>query len=305
MASRKKKDDEYPLIEPAKPVLFARGMHCSEISKEFLRDVAKLKGEQAKSTTGKNDFHPLEDEPAIEQLCLSKAAGLFVFANENKKRHNNIVLGRIYDTHVLDMIELGITKFESILACRKRTNNVDASSYECPLLLFQGEEFANAPEGSEIGTLQSLFLDLFRGHPAKELDLEAIDLALVFTCYPDKRVTLRGYRIAFSKSEDHKGSPKIELLEHGPNVDFVVRRTKLAAPNLAKLARKQPKLPGSGKTKNVSSDALRGVVGQIHMHKQNTDKLVTRSRFKKVLKRNVSTEDKDLKPKKTKSTEES
>jgi len=74
-----KKKKEAPLIEPAKPFLFARGTHCSETTKGVMRDIAKLKGDQAKSTTGKNDFHPMEDETGIEQLCRTKEAAFFAF----------------------------------------------------------------------------------------------------------------------------------------------------------------------------------------------------------------------------------
>ena len=280
----KKKAKEPPLIEPAKGLLFARGTHCSQMTKDVMRDFAKLKSFQSKLTTAKNDFHPFDDETGIEMLCKSKEAGLFAFGTDNKKRPHNLILGRTYDSHLLDMIELGVTKFESMLDCQKRCKTTAASAYWAPLLLFQGEEFANAHEGSEVATLKDLLIDMFRGPPVSKLDLEAIDLALVFTLLPDKTLQMRGFRVAFTKGSGN-GSPQTELLPHGPNVDFQIRRFRAAAPNLAKLARKQPKLPGSGKTKNVSSDMLKGLVGRIHMHKQDTNKLVTRSRFKKVLKR--------------------
>jgi ribosome production factor 2 len=202
----------------------------------------------------------------------------------------------LYDGHVLDMVEVGVTKFESMHDCQRRAKTTSASAFWAPFILFQGEEFANAPEGGDVATLKDLLLDMFRGQPAQTMDLEAIDLALVFTCLPDKAIQMRGYRILFTKGSGN-GSPQIELLEHGPNVDLEIRRFRAAAPNLAKLARKQPKLPGSGKTKNVTSDPLRGLVGQVHMHRQDMQKLVTRSRFVKALKRNSGERDKDSKKK--------
>jgi len=288
MATKKAK--EPPLVEPAKGFLFARGMHCSETTRGLMQDFARLKGDVGKTTTGKNDFHPMEDETGIERLCKSKGASLFAFASENKKRPKNLVLGRLYDGHLLDMVEVGVKEFESMANCQKRTKTAAASVFWAPLILFQGEEFANAQEGSDVATLKDLLLDMFRGKPAQSMDLEAIDLALVFTCQSDKTVQMRGYRVAFKKSTGH-GSPEIDLIEHGPNVELEIRRFRAAAPNLAKLARKQPKLPGSGKTKNVSSDPLRGLVGQVHMNKQDMNKLVTRSRFAKALKRKVGERD--------------
>ena len=121
------KAKEPPLNESAKGFLFARGTHCSETTKNVMKDLAKLKRHQSKPTTGKNDFHPLEDETGIENLCRSKRAGLFAFGTENKKRPNNVVLGRTYDEHLLDMVEVGITKFESMLECQKRAKSSTAS----------------------------------------------------------------------------------------------------------------------------------------------------------------------------------
>jgi hypothetical protein len=68
-------------------------------------------------------------------------------------------------------------------------------------LLFQGEGFANAPEGSPLFTLQSILVDFFHnGNNATALDLEAIDLALVFTSAGDK-VVMRGHRVRFGKKQ--------------------------------------------------------------------------------------------------------
>lgn len=286
---------EPPLIEPVKPCVFARGLKCSQVCKEAMTDLAKLKNDSAKLTTGKNDVRPMEDEPGVENLCNTFGAGLFVFAQENKKRPHNMVFGRVFDRKLLDMVEVGVTMFESMKDCQKRSKTTAASCYHAPLLFFKGEEFANANENSDLATFQSLLIDMFHGKPVKEIDLEAIDLALVFTSLPDGTVQMRGFRVAFAKHpaeageqivvENENKAPFVELVEHGPNIDFEIRRSRIASANLAKLARRTPKLPGSGNTKNVSNDPLRGLVGQIHMHKQDTNKLVTRSRFSKILKR--------------------
>jgi hypothetical protein len=37
-----------------------------------------------------------------------------MFGSHNKKRPNNLVIGHMYDYHVLDLIELGIEKFVSL-----------------------------------------------------------------------------------------------------------------------------------------------------------------------------------------------
>ena len=38
---------------------------------------------------------------------------LFAVGSHQKKRPDNLVLGRVYDSHILDMFELGIQDFKS------------------------------------------------------------------------------------------------------------------------------------------------------------------------------------------------
>ena len=40
---------------------------------------------------------------------------MFMFGNHNKKRPDNLILGRLYDYHLLDMFEFGLENFKVIL----------------------------------------------------------------------------------------------------------------------------------------------------------------------------------------------
>ncbi|KAG8320113.1 rRNA-binding ribosome biosynthesis protein rpf2 [Homalodisca vitripennis] len=71
-------------------------------------------------------------------------------------------------------------------------------------------------------------------------------------------------------------TPRVELEEIGPSVDFKLRRTKLASDDLFKLACKRPKSLKVKKVKNVTHDAFGTKLGRIHMTRQDVNKLQTR-----------------------------
>lgn len=55
-----------------------------------------------------NKILPFEDESALEFLGHKNDASLFMLGTSNKKRPDNIVMGRLFDFHVLDMVEFGV-----------------------------------------------------------------------------------------------------------------------------------------------------------------------------------------------------
>ena len=50
----------------------------------------------------------------LEFFCKKNDSSLFMLGNHNKKRPHNIILGRMYDYHLLDMFELGLENFVSL-----------------------------------------------------------------------------------------------------------------------------------------------------------------------------------------------
>ena len=58
-----------------------------------------------------HDFTPMEDASMIERTSIKYDASLFMVGSHQKKRPHNLVLGRIFDGHVLDMFEFGVENF--------------------------------------------------------------------------------------------------------------------------------------------------------------------------------------------------
>lgn len=59
-------------------------------------------------------MRPFDDYTPLEYLSQHNDHSLFMFGSHSKKRQNNLIIGRMYDYHVLDMFEFGIDKFISM-----------------------------------------------------------------------------------------------------------------------------------------------------------------------------------------------
>uniref|UniRef100_A0AAZ1X0M3 Ribosome production factor 2 homolog n=1 Tax=Oreochromis aureus TaxID=47969 RepID=A0AAZ1X0M3_OREAU len=97
----------------------------------------------------KNITRPFEDSTSLEFFSKKTDCSLFLFGSHNKKRPNNFIFGRLFDFHVLDMIELGIEKYVSL-------SEIKASKFPegtKPMLVFAGEAFDTDNEHRRLKSL--------------------------------------------------------------------------------------------------------------------------------------------------------
>ncbi|EFJ42816.1 hypothetical protein VOLCADRAFT_107061 [Volvox carteri f. nagariensis] len=255
-------------IEDAKRALFLYGNQTSQIVKDVLTDLYQLKRLEAQKFTRKNEnIRPFEPggETSLEFYCSRNNCPLFVLGSHSKKRPHNVVIGRLFDFHLYDALELGVEEFKAIRDFGAAGTGAQLGNKPC--VIFVGEKFESVPA---LALAKSLLLDMFRGEPVDKINLAGIDRVLMAVAEGDTRLQLRQYSIRFKKSGTR--IPKVALTEMGPRVAFSVRRYRLPPSDLQQDAMKQPKL-GKKKEKNVSSDALDGKVGRIYMPKQNMDTL--------------------------------
>ncbi|KAL1449626.1 hypothetical protein WDU94_002113 [Cyamophila willieti] len=257
---------EPKIIENHKQTLFLQGHKTSPTAVQCLKDFYHLKKPDGKMMSRKNDILPFEDATPIEGFSKKNDASMFCFASHNKKRPNNIVLGRMYDHNLLDMFELGIENYKSLSAFPASKFTYGAK----PCLIFAGEPFEM---NHEYKRLQNIFVDFFQREVVKGIRLQGVEHVLSFTA-ANERVYLRSYRILLKKSGTR--TPRVELEEIGPSVDFVLRRNKLASEELFKLACKRPKALKAKKVQNVKRDAFANKLGRVHVDKMNMEKLQTR-----------------------------
>ncbi|XP_020661016.1 ribosome production factor 2 homolog isoform X1 [Pogona vitticeps] len=257
---------EPKLTENTKNAMLIKGGNASSAVTEVLKDIYALKKPFAVLYKKKNITRPFEDQTSLEFFSKKSDCSLFLFGSHNKKRPNNLIIGRMYDYHVLDMVELGIEKFVPLK---------DIKSSKCPegtkpMLIFAGDAFDISEEHRR---LKSLLIDFFRGPVVPNIRLAGLEHVLHFTAV-DEKIFMRSYKVLLKKSGCK--IPRIELEEMGPSLDLVMRRTHLASDDLYKLSLKQPKALKPKKKKNISHDVFGTKYGRIHMQKQDLDKLQTR-----------------------------
>jgi len=282
---------EAKAIEKTKTAIFVRGTNCSDLVMKCMKDLSSLKKPFTINYNEKNDIRPFEDVTKMEFYCKKNDSSLFMLGNHNKKRPHNLILGRMFDYQLLDMVELGLENFKSL----QEFKNSKIASGTKPCLTFAGEPFADTTK-TEFQRLKSLLIDFFRGPEVENVRLAGIEHVLQFTAVENK-VLLRSYRIDLHKSGTKY--PRVELEEIGPSLDLVLRRTQLASEDLFKTACKQVKnVRGVKKVKNMSEDVFGNKMGQIHIPAQEIKKIQTRK--VKALKESKEEKIEEIKKKKEK-----
>ena len=184
---------EPKLVENPKAALLIRGTTCSGVIQELLRDLYIIKKPFATHFSRKNDIRPFEDATSIEFFSLKNDASLFAFGSHSKKRPHNLVLGRLFDHQMLDMVELGITQFQGLSSFAGAKSKEISSR---PLMIFDGDGFEH---GENLTQLRSLLLDFFRGQAVDKVNLRGLDHAIVCTAAADDQIKLRTYSLQLRK----------------------------------------------------------------------------------------------------------
>jgi ribosome production factor 2 len=61
-----------------------------------------------------HDLAPMDDASLVERITTKYDCSLFMVGNHQKKRPNNLVIGRTFDGHVLDMFEFTVSNYRSV-----------------------------------------------------------------------------------------------------------------------------------------------------------------------------------------------
>ncbi|KAJ0183340.1 hypothetical protein K1T71_001316 [Dendrolimus kikuchii] len=254
-------------IEGPKQCVFLQGRNPSERTRKLLKDIYDLKKPDAAYLSRKNDFVPFEDSSLIEKMCNKKEAALFGVGSHSKKRPHNIILGRTFDYGILDMIELGAESYKAM----SEFHNMKVLSGLKPCLVFNGPAW---DLNQDLKRLKSLFTDFFHREKVESIRLQGLEHVLSFAATDDGSIYFRSYKILLKKSGQR--TPRIELEEIGPSIDFKLRRTKLASDDLYKEACRIPREVKPLTKKNISRDAFGSKLGRIHMGRQDINRLQTR-----------------------------
>ena len=260
--------------ENPKNALFLKGNKTSEVCAGLLKDLNGMRKPCNKMLSRRNPIYPFDDETSIEFLCQKNDCSLFVMASHTKKRPNNLLLGRTFDGHILDMLELGINDCVTIddkIASHPGTEFKRLGSK--PLVLFLGDRWENE---MDYKSSRSMLLDLVKGsEDSGKINLASLDHVVCFTAAQDK-ILMRTYMLKLKKPTDGSNVPATKLLLSAPCADFSIRRTKWASLDLWRTAVRQPHQLVAKKAKNLSTNAMGDQLGRIHMEKQDWSTMQTR-----------------------------
>jgi ribosome production factor 2 len=232
-----------------------------------LKDLHTLKKPSAKLFTKRNMTRPFEDPSSVEFLCKANDASLFSYVSHSKKRPQNLVMGRLFDFQILDMIELSVDgpSFKPMSAfegTRQAVVRIDSK----PMFIFQGSEFESNPE---LKTFKSLLLDYFRGQVLDKINLAGLDRVVVCTAHKGV-VYFRHYGIILKTTGTKY--PRVELDLVGPSMDLKIRRVRTGQADLHKLSLQVPRTrPKTAMRKNKTQGKFGEAMGTIHLGRQNFD----------------------------------
>jgi len=155
------------LIENVKKSFIMKGHKSSETINSLLKELHTMRGADMSQLLMRktHDIYPFEDASQIENTSVKHDASLFAFGSHQKKRPDNLTFGRVFDGHILDMIECGVEKYKSM----SDYSNVNFISNDLkPLLIFQGEPFDNSDKHKRF---KNMLVDFFRIQDMEEADI--------------------------------------------------------------------------------------------------------------------------------------
>ena len=140
------------VIENPKKSFIMKGRKSSETLNELMKELHMMRGPGMSQLLVRktHDVAPMEDASFIENQAVKYDSSLFVVGSHQKKRPDNLVLGRVFDGHVLDMFEFGVENYRGMRSFRAAEH---ISSDLKPILLFQGEQFEVSEKHKRIKSL--------------------------------------------------------------------------------------------------------------------------------------------------------
>eukprot|EP00127_Corallochytrium_limacisporum_P002285 Clim_evm73s109 gene=Clim_evmTU73s109 len=267
-------------IEDVKHCLFIKGAKAGKQLSALMRDLYLYKKPHGILYSKKHEIRPFEDETQLLKYMERADAPAFIMFNHQKKRPENVIMGRSFNWQLYDMLEFGVENIKTLADFPGSKPPLGNK----PLFQFVGDEFEN---NEKHRMLKNMILDIYRGEEVTSLALQGLSHIFCLTAFDENRVIFQTMRIVLKKSGTR--IPRVEVENIGPNFDIVFRRHRVAPDDLAREALKQPAKKSAASRKNKEVDAMGAAAGRLYVNKQNLGKMQTRKM--KGLKRKHTEED--------------
>lgn len=212
---------------------------------------------------------PFEDASAIERIADRHDAGFICFGNHNKKRPNNMIIHRLYNHQILDMLEVGIEELKTL---QDFGNCASIEVGQQPILIFQGDAFDLS---ENFIRFKNMMIDFFRIKHLTELNILSAQRIITFTAKStDGNIVMQHFE-APKVSEALAGQGQIEVKEIGPKIAMKVRRVKNPDREAWKAATKVAKSKAKqlDKKRNISYNELGQKLGKAFIQHQDLSTL--------------------------------
>lgn len=300
-----------------KHTLLLKGRKTSNNMNKLLQELRSIQAPASKLLNKKNPIDIFSNSgssdnsgdgvSSLEFLLTKNDCHLFGMTTHNKKRPNNLILGRVFNHQLLDSVELGIQYYKSSIHSTSTRSGESSSATpddipkkrigSKPLLLFNGDIWNNVQEYSN---LRNLLIDFYRGDVVDKLVVTGLDHIIVFTTsYLNNQNTnlnnilihQRTYHLQLKKNpkigspstSSSVPTPIAHLTSTGPDLDMIIRRSLWATSELAMAARVQPRSSNADKKsaasmaakssrKNQTTNIFGETIGRLHLERQNIEK---------------------------------
>jgi len=90
-----------------------KGNKLSQTVDNVIKDLHLMRGKEFSKLNLRKarEIYPFDDVGFVEQLSAKQDCSLFCVGTHQKKRPDNLIMGRIFSGHLLDMFEFGVSNY--------------------------------------------------------------------------------------------------------------------------------------------------------------------------------------------------
>ena len=237
------------IIEGPRGIMVTRGSKTSDQVSRFLEIFNVLFKSRTQKLNSRYDTRPFEDAGLMLHLSDKHQCPLFLFGQSSKKHPSRIVIGRVFEREILDLLQLDILSFSGELAALNRI-----PTHQRPVFVAIGDRFETDEKFMRV---RNLFHDLVRSDCAEKVHLiDSLHLVVVLTCLEDGTLVLKICEAKNKKLTD------LEL-----KIEMKLTESKLAEKEAFKIACRKPK--ENKKPKGLEKNTLGEQIGRVRVRQQD------------------------------------